>query len=66
MVIDAIDILQRHLESEWIAEGCAEREYVAGCVSCFMARLHQDLDALRYEIETNELASKGEAAHRHS
>ena len=53
-VLSAIDVIQAHIRKDYIVDGCRE-ERVAGCVSCAMIRLDEDLDMLRYEIESNML-----------
>lgn len=54
-ILAAIDLIQSHIREDYIVEGC-RNERVAGCVSCAMIRLDEDLDMLRYEIESDALA----------
>ena len=44
-ILEAVDVIKRHLEKDWISDGC-KTEAAFGCISCQAVRLSQDLDAL--------------------
>jgi len=48
-IIAAIDTIQQHLKSDWIADACRDARFL-GCVSCQMLRLSEDLAMLRHEV----------------
>jgi hypothetical protein len=52
-VLDAIEIIQRHLDEDWIAEGCND-ERSFGCASCHAVMLRTELQMLADAITENQ------------
>ncbi len=54
-LVEAARVIKQHLDEEWIVDGCDEPGNTAfGCASCRAVRLKKALDALVYEIQTED------------